>query len=203
MSRLPQGSILEPLLFNIFLCDLFLIINNIDFANYADDNTPYTTDESAEKVIDKSEIETKNFAKCFSDNQMKANSDKCHLLISSTSQNELKIGNATIKISTCEKLLGMKDDKKLRLNTHVEDLSKKSSRKINAFARVTPYMTVSKRRILMNTFFRSQFSYCPLVWMCHSRTLNNKINRLLERCLRIVYNCFQAFKICLIRMDLF
>ena len=49
-------------------------------------------------------------------------------------------------------------------------------------------MTVSKRRILMNAFFRSQFSYCPLVWMCHSRTLNNKINRLHERCLRIVYN---------------
>ena len=54
--------------------------------------------------------------------------------------------------------------------------------------RVTPYMTVSKRRILMNAFFRSQFSYCPLVWMCHSRTLNNEINTLHERCLRIVYN---------------
>ena len=40
----------------------------------------------------------------------------------------------------------------------------------------------------MNAFFRSQFSYCPLVWMCHSRTLNDKINRLHERCLRIVYN---------------
>ena len=40
----------------------------------------------------------------------------------------------------------------------------------------------------MNTFFRSQFSYCPLVWMCHSRTLNNEINTLHERCLRIVYN---------------
>ena len=49
-------------------------------------------------------------------------------------------------------------------------------------------MTVSKRRILMNASFRSQFSYCLLVWMCHSRTLNNKINRLRERCLRIFYN---------------
>ena len=39
----------------------------------------------------------------------------------------------------------------------------------------------------MNSFFWSQFSYCPLVWMFHSRTLNNKINRIHERCLRIVY----------------
>ena len=52
LSSIPQGSILGPLLFNIFLCDLFLMINNIDFASYADDNAPYTTDESAEKIID-------------------------------------------------------------------------------------------------------------------------------------------------------
>ena len=53
---------------------------------------------------------------------------------------------------------------------------------------VTPYMDLSKRKYLMSAFFNSQFSYCPLVWMCHSRTLNNKINRLQERCLRLMYN---------------
>ena len=40
----------------------------------------------------------------------------------------------------------------------------------------------------MNAFFNAQFSYCPLTWMFHSRKLNNKINKLHERCLRIVYN---------------
>ena len=40
----------------------------------------------------------------------------------------------------------------------------------------------------MNAFFNVQFSYCPLTWMFHSRKLNNKINKLHERCLRIVYN---------------
>ena len=109
---------------------------------------------------------------------MKANPDKCHLFISSTSQSELKITNVTIKSSVCEKLLGIKIDNKLRLNAQVENLCKKASRKIHGLARFTPYMTVSKRRILMNAFFISQFSYCPLVWMCNSRTLNNKINKL-------------------------
>ena len=49
-------------------------------------------------------------------------------------------------------------------------------------------MDLQKRKILMNAFFISQFSYCPLVWMFHSRTKNSKINRLHERCLRIIYN---------------
>ena len=50
-----QGSILGPLLFNIFLCDLFLIMENIEIASYADDNTPYTTGNSMEEVIQKLE----------------------------------------------------------------------------------------------------------------------------------------------------
>ena len=48
-------------------------------------------------------------------------------------------------------------------------------------------MELPKRRILMNAFFKSQFNYYPGIWMFHSRTLNNKINRLNERCLRIIY----------------
>ena len=58
----------------------------------------------------------------------------------------------------------------------------------NALARVTNYMELPKRRILMNAFFKVQFNYCPVVWMFHNRSLNNKINRLHERCLRIIYN---------------
>ena len=92
-----------------------------------------------------------------------------------------------MKSSTFETLLGIKIDNKLRLNAQVAHLCKKSSRKIQSLARINPYMTVSERHILMNAFFRSQFSYDPLVWMCHRRILNNKINRLLERCLRITY----------------
>ena len=48
-------------------------------------------------------------------------------------------------------------------------------------------MNLSKKKILMNSFFNSQFSYCPLIWMFHSRIMNNKINRLHERYMRLIY----------------
>ena len=53
-------------------------------------------------------------------------------------------------------------------------------------------MGIAKKRMAMNAFFTLQFSYCPLAWMCHSRANNNKINRLHEMCLRIVYNDKQS-----------
>ena len=65
---------------------------------------------------------------------------------------------------------------------------KKTSRKVCALARVTSGMSLSKKRTLINAFFNSQFNYCPLICMCHSRENKNKINRLHERCLRIIYN---------------
>ena len=49
-------------------------------------------------------------------------------------------------------------------------------------------MELPKRRILMNAFFKAQFNYCPIIWMFHSPYLNNKINRLHERCLRVINN---------------
>ena len=52
---------------------------------------------------------------------------------------------------------------------------------------------VEKLRIVMKTFIESQFNYCPLIWMFHSRTRNNKINGLHERALRIVYPDFRSF----------
>ena len=61
-------------------------------------------------------------------------------------------------------------------------------RKTNALSRIAPYMNESKKCIVMNSFFWSHSSYCPLVLMFHSRNISNKKYRLHERCLRIVYN---------------
>ena len=74
----------------------------------------------------------------------------------------------------------------------MSDLCKKAGRKTSALTRVTPFMGLSKKKLLMNAFFTSQFSYGPLIWMYHSRSNNRKINMLHERILKIIYNGKQS-----------
>ena len=116
--------------------------------------------------------------KWLSDNQMKANKDKCHLVISNNEKVSMKIDNIELENTSSEKLLGIIIDSKRNFKEHSEGIIKESSRKINVLSRITPYMNLTKRKLLMNSFFTSQFNYCPLVWMCHNHTINNKINRL-------------------------
>ena len=175
--EVPQGSILGPLLFNIFLTDLFFIVENTDIASYADDNMPYISANNINEVILSLEKATDTLFKWFIDNVMKSNAEKFHLLVSTNNAINIKIGNIDINNSTCEKLLGVKSDFKLIFEDHISELCKKASKKIHALARVTPYMNIAKKRILMNAFFKSQFSYCPLAWICHSRA-----NKRREKC---------------------
>ena len=86
----PQGSILGPLLFNIFLADLFLVLKDVDIANFADDNTPYTSANNIDELIDSLEKASGNLFKWFKDNLFKGNPDKCHLLVSTNEKNKNK-----------------------------------------------------------------------------------------------------------------
>ena len=111
---MPQGSILAPVLFNIFLSDLFLIVDDTDIANYADGSTIYKEHENTDDLITSLQDAAAKLFKWFSGNQMKGNTDKCHLLLSKDESCEIHIGDSITKRSTCEKLFGIKIDSKLR-----------------------------------------------------------------------------------------
>ena len=183
----PQGSILGPLLFNVYLCDLFLLVDNIDIASYADDTTPYNSSDNIQSVINSLETASEKLFNWFKSNSMKANAEKCHLLLSSNEKLFANIDNIPVESSSCEKLLGIQIDNKLTFENHLKTILKKTSQKLHALARISPYMNIAQKRTIMKAFITSQFGYCPLVWMFHSRAINNRINKLHERSLRIVY----------------
>ena len=104
---------------------------------------------------------------------MKANADNCHLLVTRDIDVTAKIGEFDVKNGREEKLLGVKIETKLYFENHVSSLCKKASQKLHALASVVDFMNLN---------------YCPLIWMFHSRQLNNRMNKIQERALRLVYN---------------
>ena len=187
ISGVPQGSILGPLLFNIYINDIFYFVED-NITNYADSTILYSIDTNVETVISNLEIDSSILLRWFEDNLFKLNTDKCKLLITNhDTEISIKVGCETIIGQKSVKLLGIKLDNKLDFNDHIINICKKANSKLHALARVSNLMNKDKLRILMKAFIESQFSYCPLVWMFHSRTLNNKIYKLHERALRLVY----------------
>ena len=153
------------------------MIDDINIANYADNNTPFVSGGTPLSVITSLENAAVKLFKWFVNNHMKANQNKCYLLMSIFTPISIRVKDYIIKNSDNEKLLGVTVDANLNFNCHLENILKKASKKVHVLARITPYMSIPKRKLLMNSFFTSQFNYCPLTWMCHSRTMNNKINR--------------------------
>ena len=133
----PQGSIVRPILLNNFLSDLFLVVQNVDFAKCADDNTIYDAGDNIDEVIFSLQESSKKLFKWFADNQMKANEDKCHLIVSTNELTEIEIGDFTIKNSASEKLLCVNIDSKLNFDCHINHLCNKANKKLRVLARVT------------------------------------------------------------------
>jgi len=185
----PQGSILGPLLFNIYMRDMFYFLLDKNVLNYADDTTPFVTGDSWEQVGDELSTGAAIIFEWLTNNQMKGNAEKSELIANNTSKEIfITIQNEKIFNSNSGKILGLTFDNTLTFEPHINNICKKASQKISALARVVPFMSLSKKKNLMNAFFCSQFKYCSLVWMFHVRKLEKKINHLHERCLRIVYS---------------
>ena len=93
VSGVPQGSVLVPHLFNIYLNDLFFFLQDADIYNFANDMTPFVCNETPESVIHKLEGNSELTIMWLVKNYMKLNTDKCDLLVY-----ERKYGHSWAKI---------------------------------------------------------------------------------------------------------
>ena len=186
----PQGSVLGPLLFNIYINDLFLFITGCHVCNYADDTTLHASGPSLEEVLETLEQQSSLVLEWFRSNYMKLNEDKCYMIVSGTKHEHafIKIGQELIWESQKQSLLGVIFDKELSFKLHIKTLCNEASKKVNALARLSYVLDTDKLKLLMHGCIDSIFNSYPLVWAFHgSRKLNARINRIHERGLRIVY----------------
>ena len=106
-----------------------------------------------------------------------------------------------VETSSTEKSLEIPIYSYLTLEEHISSICNKLGKKINVLSHLVNYMALDKRYMVMKAFIESQFNYCPLIWMFHSRTLKNKINRLHEKPLRIVYPGYKSSSCELLEKD--
>ena len=106
--------------------------------------------------------------KWFQNSHVKANPGKSHILLSNKKREKVKINN----------VVGIILDPELKFEKHITDICNQTSSKLNVLPRIASYMSLNKRRFLMKTFLEC---YCSLIWMFHSRPLNNKTNNVNEK----------------------
>jgi hypothetical protein len=188
----PQGSVMGPLMFNVFIHDLFYHIENCYMFNYADDNTLFYSHKTLDDLISVIKRDTEIVVEWFKNNGMKANPDKFQFIVSSRKNPSVEINldvcNTTLKAEENVVLLGLKIDKNLTFDDHIKDICLKAGKQLNVLRRFSKTLTVKHKMNIFNSFIVSHFKYCPLIWHFTKKRNIRMVEKIHERGLRFVFN---------------
>ena len=197
-----QGSILGPLLFNIFTNDLFLFIEKANICNFADDNTIYSCTKNLQTVLKNLKHDMINVSKWFKVNSMKANPKKFQFMILGKGTRQtitLNINNIEIRESQNVDFLGLIIDNRLTFKNHINMLCRRAYYKLHALRRIRKYLTLEKSKLLYNNFINNQFNYASIIWMfCHKQDYF-EVEKIHYKALKVVYNSNECYEELLIR----
>ena len=192
----PQGSILGPLLFCIYINDLPLHISNpaVDCYLFADDGTLSTADKSIGNLQQTLQTEINNVLSWSEANHMIIHPDKTKSMVISTRQkhqlSELKLNllihDKEIQHVDEHKVLGVIIDKELRWEQHIHTICKKVSKNIYLLFKLKPYLDIDDMKKFYLAHCLSHFNYCSTVWGMSKSVSMKKLNQLHRRAGRIL-----------------
>lgn len=191
----PQGSILGPLLFLMFINDLPLYTDSAITDFYADDTTLYVSGESLEIIERNLQTALDCLAKWCRYNGMLINTTKTKVMLITTYQKRtslingqlsLHLNDSELNMITHDKVLGIVIDNNLTWSQHVDKVCKKITSNLWLLSRIKDFLTTSHRIQFYKTYIQPHIDYCNTVWGGTSQINLNRILRLQKRACKII-----------------
>ena len=190
----PQGSILGPLLFVLYINDFPLYLKNCETDLYADDTTVHVSGRDLNNLQTKVQSDLEEVERWCNDNYMFINTNKTKCMVIGTKQkilshdNELnlRIGSDVLQNSVCEKLLGVKIDQSLSWKYQIDHICSIMSSRIYLLSKIKKYLDIVCRKLFYNGYILPIIDYCCIVWSgCSSESLA-RILKLQKRAARLI-----------------
>ena len=186
----PQGSILGPLLFIIYVNDMCNISNKLNFILFADDTSVFMSNPDIQILNEAFTRELSKLFKWLSNNKLVLNYKKTNYMIFTKKKIdfnnvELKVNEHTFQRAIVTKFLGVLIDHKLTWNEHTSNMCNKIAKNIGILRKVN-YFPPKILKLLYHSFLTPYFSYCTIAWANSSKRNLDRLLKLQKKAIRIV-----------------